>query len=155
MATHSIILAWEIPWTEEPSRLQPMGSQGVGHNWVTKQQQQQVKIFVSGKQIISYFSSSNLKSNKQAALINGVFCLFSDFLRSFSLSNFLDRPPLLIFELYRRIWRTPAVRWLQVQSAEELTLWGALRCMSPLITGRRRWVWLSAWNREEEWLLLP
>ena len=27
MATHPIILAWEIPWTEEPGKLQPMGSQ--------------------------------------------------------------------------------------------------------------------------------
>ena len=27
MATHSIVLAWEIPWTEEPGRLQSMGSQ--------------------------------------------------------------------------------------------------------------------------------
>ena len=32
MATHSGILAWEIPWTEEPGRLQSMGSQRVGHN---------------------------------------------------------------------------------------------------------------------------
>ena len=32
MATHSIILAWEIPWTEEPGRLQPMGSQRVEHD---------------------------------------------------------------------------------------------------------------------------
>ena len=32
MATHSSILAWEIPWTEEPSGLQLMGSQRVGHN---------------------------------------------------------------------------------------------------------------------------
>ena len=31
-ATHSSILAWEIPWTEEPGRLQAMGSQRVGHN---------------------------------------------------------------------------------------------------------------------------
>ena len=30
-ATHSSILAWEIPWTEEPSGLQLMGSQRVGH----------------------------------------------------------------------------------------------------------------------------
>ena len=29
-ATHSSILAWRIPWTEEPGRLQPMGSQRVG-----------------------------------------------------------------------------------------------------------------------------
>ena len=32
LATHSGILAWTIPWTEEPSRLQSMGSQRVGHN---------------------------------------------------------------------------------------------------------------------------
>ena len=35
MATHSSILAWRIPRTEEPSGLQFMGSQKVGHNWVT------------------------------------------------------------------------------------------------------------------------
>ena len=38
MATHSSILAWEIPWTEEPGGLQSLGSQRVGHNLVTKQQ---------------------------------------------------------------------------------------------------------------------
>ena len=32
MATHSSILAWTVPWTEEPGRLQSMGSQGVGHD---------------------------------------------------------------------------------------------------------------------------
>ena len=32
MATHSSILAWKIPWREEPDRLQSMGSQGVGHD---------------------------------------------------------------------------------------------------------------------------
>ena len=35
MATHSSVLTWEIPWTEEPGGLQPMGSQRVGHNLVT------------------------------------------------------------------------------------------------------------------------
>ena len=32
MATHSNILAWRIPWTEEPVRLQTIGSQRVGHD---------------------------------------------------------------------------------------------------------------------------
>ena len=32
MATHSNILAWKIPWTEQPGRLQSMGSQRVGHD---------------------------------------------------------------------------------------------------------------------------
>ena len=35
MATHSSILAWRIPWTEEPSGLQSMGLQRVGHDWAT------------------------------------------------------------------------------------------------------------------------
>ena len=39
MTTDSSILAWEIPWTEEPGGLQSMGSQRVGHDLVTKQQQ--------------------------------------------------------------------------------------------------------------------
>ena len=32
MGTHSNILAWRIPWTEEPGRLQSMGSQRAGHD---------------------------------------------------------------------------------------------------------------------------
>ena len=32
MATHSNTLAWKIPWTEEPSRLQSKGSERVGHD---------------------------------------------------------------------------------------------------------------------------
>ena len=38
MATHSSILAWEIPWTEEPGGLQFMGSPRVKHNLATKHQ---------------------------------------------------------------------------------------------------------------------
>ena len=36
MATHSSVFAWRIPWTEEPGGLQSMGSQRLGHDWVTK-----------------------------------------------------------------------------------------------------------------------
>ena len=36
MATRSSILAWRIPWTEEPGGLQSMGSKKVGHNLATK-----------------------------------------------------------------------------------------------------------------------
>ena len=35
MAPHSSILAWKIPWTEEPGGLQSMGSLRVGHDWAT------------------------------------------------------------------------------------------------------------------------
>ena len=38
MATHSSVVAWEIPWTEEPGRPQTIGSQRVGHDLATEQQ---------------------------------------------------------------------------------------------------------------------
>ena len=37
MASHSSILAWEIPWTEEPGRLQSIGVARVRHDWASKQ----------------------------------------------------------------------------------------------------------------------
>ena len=40
MATHASILGWENPWSEEPAGLQFMELQRVGHDLVTKQQQQ-------------------------------------------------------------------------------------------------------------------
>ena len=50
MATQSSILAWKVPWTEEPGRLQSMGSQRVRLDLVTKQQQ---KILSKKKKILS------------------------------------------------------------------------------------------------------
>ena len=38
MATHSSILAWRVPWTEEPGGLQSMGSRRVRRDLLTKQQ---------------------------------------------------------------------------------------------------------------------
>ena len=46
MALYSSTLAWRISWTEEPGGLQSMGSQRVGHNSATKQQQQHVAVAV-------------------------------------------------------------------------------------------------------------
>ena len=40
MATHLSLLAWEIPWTEDPGGLQSIGLQRVRHDLVTKEQQQ-------------------------------------------------------------------------------------------------------------------
>ena len=46
MATHSSILAWEIPWTEEPGRIQSMGLQKGRQDLLTKQQQQYIYVVV-------------------------------------------------------------------------------------------------------------
>ena len=52
MATHSNVLAWRIPWMEEPGGLQSMGSERVGHNLVTKKQQQYTK-----KKVMNHFQT--------------------------------------------------------------------------------------------------
>ena len=39
MATHSSILAWKIPWTQEPGGLQSIGSEGAGHRRATEHMQ--------------------------------------------------------------------------------------------------------------------
>ena len=54
MATHSSILAWEIPWTEEPGRLQSMGPQRVGRNWTTKNTSQ--SLIVLSVQVVPHGS---------------------------------------------------------------------------------------------------
>ena len=46
MATHSSTLAWKIPWTEEPGRLQSMVSQTVRHDWVTSRTLYSLKVWV-------------------------------------------------------------------------------------------------------------
>ena len=59
MANHSSILAWEIPWTEEPDGLQSIGSQRVWHDLVTKQQELFfgiVSVLVSASFLRSYIS---------------------------------------------------------------------------------------------------
>ena len=59
MAPHSSTLAWKIPWTEEPGRLQSMGSLRVGHDWATsfslftfmhwRRQRQPTPVFLPGE----------------------------------------------------------------------------------------------------------
>ena len=56
MATHSRILAWRIPWTEEPGGLQSMGSQRVRNNLATEQQQQKE---------MSYYAMKRHAGNKR------------------------------------------------------------------------------------------
>ena len=48
MTTHSSILAWRIPWTEEPGELESMGLQRIGYNWATNTFIQTIAIEFSG-----------------------------------------------------------------------------------------------------------
>ena len=59
MAIHSSILAWRIPWTEEPGGLQFMGSQRVGHDWATEHKVERadiISLFSQVRYYCPYFS---------------------------------------------------------------------------------------------------
>ena len=58
ITSHSSTLAWKIPWTDEPGRLQSMGSQRVGHDWATSLSTHGNK--ARGKTNLPYFSSENV-----------------------------------------------------------------------------------------------
>ena len=69
MVTHSSILAWRIPWTEEPGGLQSMGSQRTGHILATKQHTHKVKNI--------YYLVLYKKSLQIPAIVSAPFCVLS------------------------------------------------------------------------------
>ena len=86
MATHSSILAWRIPWTEEPGGLQSMGSQKSGI-WLTQQQwQQQQTVYV-------YFPCDF----KLPASVVCIFCLSSTVF--FCVQQYLTHMSVYIFSI--------------------------------------------------------
>ena len=87
MATYSSILAWRIPWREEPNRLQSTGSQRVGHNWATSLSVYSCHLLISSASVrsILFLSVRDLSSDMS------FICLrFNDSnkLESFSESTF-------------------------------------------------------------------
>ena len=75
MVTHSSILAWEIPWIEEPSGLQFMGSQRVRHDLVTKQQQHRWKYLLELHISFSYIILTRRMSCMPVATITSVLTI--------------------------------------------------------------------------------
>ena len=66
MATHSSVLAWRIPWMEEPGRLPSMDLQRVGHDWATKHSR--------AKHSIGTFTLSNFLWTVFKSFIEGHYC---------------------------------------------------------------------------------
>ena len=62
MVTHSSILAWRIPWAEEPDRLQFMGSQRVGLDWATNTFTRQIPQTISVHQMTVTTATNSLAS---------------------------------------------------------------------------------------------
>ena len=86
MATHSSTLAWKIPWAEEPSRLQSMELQRVGHDWATS---------------LSFTEPSNTWSNIIRFIIYGIIYLYITHTHTWRL-----------FIKLGWYWRSYSVAWL-------------------------------------------
>ena len=98
MATHSCILAWEIPWTEEPNRLQSMGLQE-SDTIVTKQQPQAEEVLVRGRAL--KWNSGGLDSSSRLAVSSNSSEALSNLL--ISVSQFLSRGGSRIGSSFRYI----------------------------------------------------
>ena len=101
MATHSSTLAWKIPWTEEPHRLQSMGSQRVGHDWATSLHMSMESVMPSNHLILchpllllpSIFPSIRVFSNNSVLRIRWPKCW------SFSISPSSEYLGLISFRI--------------------------------------------------------
>ena len=90
MATHSSILAWEIPWPEEPGGLQSTGSHRVRRDWAATQQQQLecsavlvLGVWQSGPPVTHTYTPSLFRFFShvgQYRVLNRVPCVYSRFL---------------------------------------------------------------------------
>ena len=106
MATHSSILAWRIPWTEEPGGLQSTGWQRVGHNWATSVQFVDCLTLSSNVSFYRYFSKALLlivNSTRPVPRLNMVLKVLSPITLVFFLHC------ILYHYVYVIIWRiTPS-----------------------------------------------
>ena len=108
MAPHSSTFAWRIPWTEEPGRLQSMGSLRVGHDWVTslslftfmhwRRKWQPTPMFLPGE-------SQRRRSLVGCCLSGRTDRTWMKRLSSSSSSNFFSAYLILLFMLLYYFWR--------------------------------------------------
>ena len=95
MATHSSILAWRIPWAEEPGRLQFMRLKRVRHDWATEQQQQPIRIAKQPKHwqhyiLVRMYKNRNSYSRltKKGKMTQSLWKRICQFLRKLSMLCF-------------------------------------------------------------------
>ena len=74
MAIHSSILAWRIPWTEEPGGLQSMGLQRVGYDWATNTHTHKyiVKVWRMHGARINYITKKGLKTKSKEVITRNI-----------------------------------------------------------------------------------
>ena len=132
MATHSSILAWRIPWSEEPGRLQFKGSKWVRHNWANNTLTQLLKTLGKKSSQFSHLRILNkiiFKADSFGFNQDSLSCSFIWDCAQFPLS-FCQSPPRkwsLLHVLDREAWHAVthgvAKSWTQLSNSPELN-WG-------------------------------
>ena len=128
MATHSSILAWKIPWTEEPGRVQSMGLQRVGHNWVTS---------------LTFFILSLVKDNQFYWSFQRTNFCFIDFL--YFLFSIVLIPSLIFIISFLLLTLNLLCFFFYSPKVEGLILWW-LSGKEPACQYRRCRVWSLGWE---------
>ena len=76
-ATHSSIVARKIQWTEEPDRLQSMGSQRVGHNWATEHTHSVKELNIQWKENSIYHTGGTIPDSLNTQKMTGYICFLN------------------------------------------------------------------------------
>ena len=136
MATHSSILAWEIPWTEEPGRLQSMGSRRAGHDWTHTQLYGNEKIHEKEPLVLNFFLKQ-IKQAKWKTKANNHLIISK--LSEGSFIRELSRPISQHVQQKDR----PSESWTILKQSKSCT-WGTYKD-----TGKLLILWLSVFSREK------
>ena len=94
MATQSSTLAWKIPWTEEPGRLQSMESQGVGHDWAPSHHIKIFKHFWGKILIINFHHKNSLSLLKKISIICFSVSVCYQFVRGYGKNGWVESGPV-------------------------------------------------------------
>ena len=146
MATHSSIFAWKIPRTEEPGRLQFMGSQKVGHDWGTEDthaRPEVSKLFMSDlpgyvyghvcTHTCTHFYINEVMRYTLLHILLFKFIIYIFYILSYSKScialNNLDRPLLYILVSYRWTFRMFPVCFFFFSPLWTMLWWSFLQCL--------------------------
>ena len=114
MATHSSILAWRIPWTEEPSGLQSVGLQRVGHNWTTN-------IFtLSLSPCLRFVFSFFFKSESFSFWWSWVFFFLYSILETFAIQMPSGKFSFIFWITFLKPWIFKIYFWVMKTLKEEL-----------------------------------
>ena len=127
-ATHSSILAWKIPWREDPGGLQSMRSQTVAHDWVTVHNTC-IKILYFLLCITFYTLLNCYEVSISSLLLN-----FQE-LHLYSLLSIIYS----ISGYYYRIWAVKAIFEIYMHTQSLLTLFDPMDHSLPLLQAHRPW----------------